>query len=511
MQSLNLIIFPEQAHLKTKQSIEFSEPNWAYLFFLKYKPEFQQEILNFCEKTHSSYSFFLQGIAKEYGIIVRKNLNQALTSYKEGAELNDPYCHFKLYFIYNDDFQKYHVQRNRDLAISHLIQSAAFWDPHCSNQDLMLHINPRSRLGILLENEDEKLVKIRLLIHKYFKSNNCKYIFFTNWIMIQYPFEADLAEFHMSELIIFAENTEFPEACFYYGNYLRETYSKTKTLDLFNQSQELLLMATKANIIKAFYPLAQLYEQAKMSQEAINILKKGGKLGCFSCLHNLAHYYSIGMNTPRNFQKAIKYAFRAFILGDLTAGHTFKDIGCYMKSVGLDERVDALDRKIYLIAENLSETLGEFNPTLHKVGADVYLLVKCYVYGINCYKDLKKGLKLINNAIEEHKIEDNKYLIYTKARILMQMELEYEDFITDAFKSYESFVNNEKNKKFPQHFYRMGKFFEKGWGVGKNKKEAKEFYKKGILCIEEKPNMCWMQFLYMQKCRTKLNELEHEQ
>ena len=510
MQAINLVLFPEaMASKTTKTSSNIpAEPNWSYLFFLRYKPEFQEKILAFSEKTQSSYSLFLQGLAREYGISKRKNLTQALASYKEGAELNDAFCHFKLFYVFNEDYQKYHIQRNRDLAISHLLQAAAFWDPHCSNKDLLVHVNPKKKLEVLLENEDEKLVKIRLLIHKYFKTNAMKYNYLTNWVMVEYPFEADLAEFHFSELVIFVENTEYPEGCFYYGNNLMESYHKEKNPDVFTRAEELLLIAIKANVIKAHYPLSLLYEEAHRSSEALEMLKKGAKFGCSSCLDSLSYYYSIGMNTARNFVKAVKYAFRAFLMGNLTAGHTFKDIGSYIKSVGLDHRVEDLDRKIFLIAENLSEISNEYNQTLHKVGADVYLLAKCYIYGINCSINLKKALEIINESVEKQGIEDKKYLVYVKSRVLMKMGYECEEIMKQAFKNYDEFMKNEKNKKFPQHYYRMGKFLEFGWGVGKNHKLAKEFYQKGVLCVEEKPNMCWMQFLYLQKCKTQIKELE---
>ena len=509
MQSINLIIFPEKTSTKAKSAVK-PEPNWAYLFFLRFKPEFQEKIIAFAEKTQSSYSLFLQGLSKEYGVLARKNLTQALSSYKEGAELNDAFCHFKLYYIFNEDYQKYHIQRNRDLAISHLLQAAVFWDPYCSNHDLLAHLDPKMLLGMLLENEDDKLVKIRLIIHKFFKTNSVKYNFFTNWVMVEYPFEADLSEFHFAELVMFVENTEYPEGCFYYGKHLLETYRKDKTPEGFTRAEEMLLVAIKANVIKAHYPLAILYEENGMTSEALNTLKKGAKFGCSSCLESLSSYYSIGMKTARDFAKASKYAYRAFLLGNLTAGHTFKDIGCYMKSVGLENRVEDLDRKIFLIAENLSEILSDFNPTLQNVGANLYLLAKCYIDGINCSPNFKRALEIITDGMENQNVEDKKYLIYTKGRVLMKMGFDCQEVMNNAFKFYEDFIKNEKNKKFPQHYYRIGKFLEFGWGVGKNHTLAREFYKKGMTCVEEKPNMSWMQYLYMQKCKTKLKDIAIE-
>lgn len=504
MQTLNLAIFPEPLPFKHKTLT----PNWPYCFFLKYKPEFQQSLLCFAEKTQSSYSFFLKGLSREYGILSRKNLQIALGNYREGSELNDAFCHYKLYCIYNEDFQKYHIPRNRDLALAHLVQSAAFWNPNYTNNDLSIHLNPKAKLGELLEKEDENLVKIRLLIHKFFKNQPLKFNYLTNWLMIEYHLEADLAEFHFNELIIFVENTNYPEACFYYASHLKASYFKEKNQEAFSKAEELFSIATKANVIKAHFPMAQLYEEAGLFQEAINVLKKGAKLGCFLCLHSLSGYYSIGMNTVRDFPKAIKYALGAFILGDLTAGHTFRDIGIYIRSVGLESRVLDLDRNIYTIAENLAEIESEFNMTLHKVGANAYILAKCMIYGINCDINIKKGLEIIDKALP--KVEDKKYLLYIKARILMKLGESQNESVKEAFQLYEGFIKNEKNKKFPQHFYRIGKLYENGWGVDKDSKKAKEFYQKGAFCIEEKPNMCWMQFLYLQKCKGKNKDIAAE-
>lgn len=507
MNPLTQTIFSESPQ---KQKSFENHLNWPYLFLLKYKSEFQTEILEFSKKTQSSYGLFLQGIAKEYGVHTRRNLPVALSLYKAGADSNDAFCHFKLFYIYSEDYQKYHIQKNRDLAICHLVQSAAFWDPSLTKTDINCHVNPKNTLGQLLEEEDDKLVKIRSLIYKYFKNDENKHSFLSNWLMVEYPFETELASFHLSELAFLTESTEYPEACFYYGNSLLEEGLKQNDSELLDQAEEFLMIAIKANLVKAHFPLGKIYESKGCYNDAADIFKKGGKQGSISCLNTLASYYSNGLKTERNFRKAVKYAYKSFYLGDLTAGHVVKDIGRYMKIIGFDNMPEDLEKQIWLIAENLSVIQPEYTPTLHKVGANAYILSKCYTSGINCEKNLNKALDIINGALEhkENNNEDFKYLVYTKARLLNKLSFDDDELMIEAFKKYEEFIKAEKNKKYPQHYYRLAKLFEKGWGVEMNLKLAKENYEKGISCIQETPSMCWIQYFYLNKCKAKLNELE---
>lgn len=488
--------------------------DWSNLFFLKYKSEFQKKISDFSTTAHSPYSLFLQAVAKEHGISCRKSPQSALSLYKEGALLNDSFCHFRLFCIFSEDYQKFRVSRNIDLALCHLIQSAVFWDPAYKIAEITEFINPRAVLGRFIAKNDEKLVKIRSLIYKFFKTDAMKLSFLTNWVMVQYPFEKELAEFHLNELILLAEGNEYPEVCFFYGNYLKEIGVKDQEDEVLSQAEELLSLAAKANIVKAYFPLGEIYEIRGFFDQSVEILKKGAKLGCVNCLNALTSYFSNGLSTVRDFKKAIKYAFQAFVLGDLTAGHVIKDIGRYMKLVGLENRVEDLEKNIWLVAENLYEIPLHFNRTLHNVGAHAYILSKCYTSGIYCGENLQKALDIINFSLEKKNsqgIEDDKYLIYTKARLLMKLQLDFKDLMSEAFKKYEDFIRKEKNKKFPQHYYRIAKLFEKGWGISANLEKAKLFYKKGSVCVEEKANMCWIQFFYLQKCKTKANQLEKTQ
>ncbi len=74
------------------------------LIFIKRVPE----IIMPCYKDlydtmQIEFKYFLKGVMHEFGnnfFSIQKDLNKAFDFYRCGAELNEPYCNFRLYYIF---------------------------------------------------------------------------------------------------------------------------------------------------------------------------------------------------------------------------------------------------------------------------------------------------------------------------------------------------------------------------------------------------------------------------
>ena len=360
-------IFPNKIQLSFPVP-NWPYPNWPYHFFQKFSSAQQNQLSPLIENLISP---FLKHLSLEFGVFHRKNPKLALQKYQEAAEINDSMSNLRLFYIYSQENKKFHLAHNQDLAILHLIQASAFWNP-----TLRIGIaNPKILLAKILDSEDNQLYKARLVINKYVKGVERK-SFLTNWLMNTFPIEKELAEFHLEEIINQAENGKEPEACFYYGEILREEskIQKEKT----HKARDMLEIARKANLSKSFFGLSKILEELGENDEAINLLKKGGKMGCTNCLHYLANKLAL---EGKNQKKALKYAFQAFLLGDLTAGHTFCDIGKSIINNNNDQK-PIIGKQIKEISESLISMDYESCKEMFQVGANIYLLAQCYLKGL---------------------------------------------------------------------------------------------------------------------------------
>jgi hypothetical protein len=62
-----------------------------------------------------NFIHFLNGINLEFGITVEQDLTKALSLYLKGAALKEPYCNFRLYYIYKNNPEKFNLEPDRDL------------------------------------------------------------------------------------------------------------------------------------------------------------------------------------------------------------------------------------------------------------------------------------------------------------------------------------------------------------------------------------------------------------
>ena len=71
--------------------------------------------------------FLIKGICSEFGIYLGQNLFNALDFYKKGAKLNNYLCYLRLFQIYNNEYSKFFVEQNINLAFIYLIKCLSYF------------------------------------------------------------------------------------------------------------------------------------------------------------------------------------------------------------------------------------------------------------------------------------------------------------------------------------------------------------------------------------------------
>jgi len=113
------------------QDSSFSE---EYLY-LKTTPEFKKihldhlksskqlsKLKSLCEASSNPYCNIILGLFEEFGFLGSlPNYSKALDYYRRGSDANEPYCLYRLYFIYRNETEKFSVEKEPYLQFSFLL------------------------------------------------------------------------------------------------------------------------------------------------------------------------------------------------------------------------------------------------------------------------------------------------------------------------------------------------------------------------------------------------------
>jgi TPR repeat protein len=125
------------------------EKNFSQEFcYLKATPDFRRIFLghissekefnllkSYCSGTQHPFANMILGLMHEHGYDCFENLpgkpkyEEALKNYKIGAERNEPYCLYRLFYIYKNDYEQFDIDAPDDLKqVNYLIKAAAYFD-----------------------------------------------------------------------------------------------------------------------------------------------------------------------------------------------------------------------------------------------------------------------------------------------------------------------------------------------------------------------------------------------
>ena len=276
----------------------YQAPDWANLFPIN---EDKSDFV-FLFKIHSSLSTFFLALSQEFGVFHKPNLNQSFKNYFAAADEKNWLSNLRLFFIYAQETDKFGLNFPMELPVErsikgpmeltittiepsiersiwHLIRSAAYYEGEFSS-----FADPISILRHLINTIDPDLLNLRLIIKKHSGNKTLEATFLTHWLMMKFSSDPELAAYHMEELEILAENELFPESCLILAQKLSQNPSSPFLLTLYST-------AASAGVGKACFGFAELLGKEGKADEALAMLKRGGKLGCGRCMRKLAEYY----------------------------------------------------------------------------------------------------------------------------------------------------------------------------------------------------------------------------
>lgn len=527
---LNNPIFEENFSLYNEIELETPEPKWDNIFF-KRLPESQinefTQMINKQKYDTIPYYFFLRGIMQEYGINQKSNLQLALAFYRRGAEANDSYCLFKLYFIQRNHASEFNLEKSRDQEMVYLIKAAAYFDYY---SDERYKFYPVYQLAVHLDKEDNTVVKCHNLIKKsekleiqnllsrysiytseeieyQKKMKKIEYEFLDLWLSIRFYLSKEEQENAYKKLKTLAIEHKHIEASFLLSELYIGHIDGGNEYD-FAKSEQMLIFCTENNLLKSYTALASLYEKMNDYPKALEFYLKAAKKGCYRGFYEYASFVICGYMTKTNFKKGLKYFTKGFWLGYMySADHLVLVLNNseYQKKNIFSEKDYQM---CFDISTHLYKNYDFISNSFLKYGPQYYLIAICYEKGIHINKpNLDKALEILLEGEKDKHLKETKYVLYRLGRVYSKKRnfIKSNDYYQKAFLSYMEIIYDDKLTKYPAQFYRVAKLFENGWGVEKNLNLAIEFYKKGTVSSKY---FFLLQFYYQNKCKKKYLELK---
>ena len=450
-----------------------------------------------CESSPNPYCFLILGLFEEFGVLgTPPNYQKSLEYYRKGADSNEPYCLYRLFFLYRNETAKFSIENDYYLQFSFLFRSAAYFDEK-DNRFSDKVIDPILHLAVFYDFDKERMDK---LVDEYLQNQDSQTSgFLKNWFIIKFPNSEEQKKNAIEQQKILA--LQNPEAAYHIGDNHRwggETLEKDSI-----EAEKYLSMAAEQNLPKAIESLAIIFIEENDYEKAIMWLEKGAALGSYLCIKFLGEYEISGKVLPKNLVQGLKKLKIAFYIGDFWAAWTIIIVYKYIKSIPNDIR----DKKVFKYSNVLFDSKDV-------MGNIVYITIRhsslatCYEKAICLERNLKVALGLHMDCLGEIKKECWKGYTYYKIGKLyekMNNKAKADEFYYKGFKARSDFIKKE-HKKEPPHFYNYAKMFEFGRGVVKNLELAQKFYKLGA----EFPSFLSFHLVYGEKCKKRLACIEKE-
>lgn len=459
-----------------------------------------QKLKKLCESSQNSYCNLILGLFEEHGLLdCPPNYSKALFYYEKGANLNESYCLYRLFYIFRNELDKFNLKKNPYIQFSYLLKAAAYFDEK-DNRFSDKVLDPILHLAVFYDADKEKMDKIlEIYLDNLKNTDETNSLFLKNWFFIKFPTTEEIKK----KFITNQKNLSIkhPEAAYHIGDNHRwggETLEKES-----DKAEKYLTLAANENLSKAVESLAIIYIEENNYEKAILWLQKGATLGSYLCIKFLGEYEISGKILPQNIEAGLKKLKHAFYLGDFWAAWTIIIVYKYIKNLSHEAR----NKKVFKYSNVLFSSKDI-------MGNIVYITIRhsslasCYEKSICLEKDLKKALNLHLECLSEIKRECWKGYTYYKVGKLYEklgIKAKADEFYYKGFKSRAEFIRKE-HKKEPPHYYNYAKMFEFGRGVAKNLSLAQKYYKLG----GDFKSFLSFHMVYGQKCQKRLFVIDKE-
>ena len=232
-----------------------------------------------CESSPNPYCFLILGLFEEFGVLggTPPNYQKSLEYYRKGADSNEPYCLYRLFFLYRNETSKFSIENDSYLQFSFLFRSAAYFDEK-DNRFSDKVIDPILHLAVFYDFDKERMDK---LVDEYLQNQEPQTAgFLKNWFIIKFPNSEEQKKNAIEQQKTLA--LQNPEAAYHIGDNHRwggETLEKDSI-----EAEKYLSMAAEQNLPKAIESLAIIFIEENDYEKAIMWLEKGAALGSYLCI-----------------------------------------------------------------------------------------------------------------------------------------------------------------------------------------------------------------------------------
>ena len=412
------------------------------------------------------FANFYLGLIYEFGITEKIDNMISLMYYLEGASKYDPYCTYRLYFIYRDETNKFNLIENFYLEFKYIILSALF----SSNYDNRFNkriFDPQGSLKIIIKLLDNITINnfFKLYINEnYFDGYTFKLIFTILFLNDHNNQLLDPSSM-IDHLISFVSKYQTPQALFligkiyFYGCKIIEYDDK--------QAYSFLSRSAISGFSLAMNLLVENIYDLQYFDEFVKTVLKFSE----SYTHNSLRYYAneiakTGINNKLEQEKALNLYKKAIYLGDFWSLFEYCEL--------LDKTINTNANYYYIKAMIIYNNRMNIGNILME-SSKLILIYKCYSKGIGCQKDLTFISKILKEFRDQNAENFNNFrfvrgLLYYAKILMKQNQIDDSNIIYARFfdKISEILHSKTENNKNFMLFSMKAKCLEKGRGCTKD-------------------------------------------
>ena len=474
--------YDQEIYDKSKNSVRLAIPlvNFKdFYLFLSEEEIYEAKQFYLQIRNKQPFANFYLGLIYEYGFTEKIDCTMALMYYLEGAARFDPYCSFRLYFIYREEAMKFNLSQSSYLELKYLLLSGLF----ASNFDNRFNkkiFDPQGAIKTILSKKliDEDIFTQFFKLYKnesYFDASTFEIVFEIFFKNEEKSQENNL--FKIEDLIVFVSQYQSPQGFFllgkiyFYGcnnidydDKISFTYLSKSVIANFALARDLLV----ENIFELKYHDLFLSSVERYSD---------------NYAHNSLRYYANeiakkNMNCSEQIEKALNLYKKSFFLGDFWSLYEYCEL-LYKTNYSKTKIYHQKAVKIYENRNKIGNILME--------SSKILLLYKCYTKGIGCKVDLTfLSIRLLEFMDENFENLKNVRVIrgllfYAKTLTKMNENDKAIVYYTKFFQIISEIISSDSeiDKNF-MLLSMLGKCFEYGRGCEKDSEKALLYYQTSL-------------------------------
>lgn len=385
-------------------------------------------------------ALMMMGKYYDNGYIVRKNIDTAISYYKEAAKKGDPTAYLNLYDIYQNDV----LRRDTITAYMYLCHAAQL-----GQVEALTMMGTYYDSGYIVQKDIGTAISYYKEAAKKDEPTACYSLYAI--------YQTD--ELHRDTVAAFeylrrAAELGHPMALHDMGACYQEGYmvdkNVGKAIEYYNAAiNEQDIAETYTNL----YLIYQTAEEYRDTVAAFEYLRRAAELGNPLALNDMGTCYQEGYMVDKNIGKAIDYYKAAIEKRDVLVAYT----NLYSIYKTDEEHKDSVAAFKYLCkAAELGDAMA-----LHNMGT-------YYQNGYMVEKNIDKAIDYYNAALDREFIAESYWNLY----IIYQFDEEHRN-IKAAFGCLKSAANN---LSYPDALNNLGYYYEVGYMVDKNILQALGYY-----------------------------------